>query len=209
MFENFEIFGVAVQPVYIAVIMSLLISYLLIWESDAKKSLYVLWLKTLVIFFVIYKVSFLIFNPGDFNNLLYANGGTEGLLLGLVISYAYLGYKTDRLYYIESFIFWAMSFLVFYNFLELQTITQWPYLTMTLITLAGIILMYFLSKHFRRVVVVFIGTIIIQLVIRVFVYNGEMVFGLSSIEWWLLISLLYVIVMTFRGLKNEIGETTE
>lgn len=209
MFESCEIANITISPVYMAMIVSLLVSYLLVWNFEDKLSLYILWIKTIVIFYIVYKLSFLVFYPENWSDFLYANGGVEGLLSALIISYVYLAYKTDRLYYVESFMFWAMCFLVFYNFIEFQSLTQWPYLVMMLITLVGTISMYFLSNYFRRILVIFIVSSVAQLVIRMFVYNGEMIFGLSIIEWWLLISLLYVIVMTFRGLRNEVGDTTE
>lgn len=207
MFELYEIWNILIHPVYIAVITAFLVSYLLIWESDDKPELFILWLKSIVMFFLIYKLSFLIFDFSQISHFLYANGGLEGLLLAIAVTYAYLAYKTDRLYFIESYMFWAVSFLMLYNYFEYQTLSQWPYLMLMIISLASIASMYFLNNHFRKILVVFITATVVQLFLRVFIYNGDTLFGLSIIEWWLLISLAYVIVVTFRGLKEEIGDT--
>lgn len=207
MFELYEIWNILIHPVYIAVITAFLVSYLLIWESDDQPELFILWLKSIVMFFLIYKLSFLIFDFSQISHFLYANGGLEGLLLAIAVTYAYLSYKTDRLYFIESYMFWAVSFLMLYNYFEYQTLSQWPYLMLMIISLASIASMYFLNNHFRKILVVFITATVVQLFLRVFIYNGDTLFGLSIIEWWLLISLAYVIVVTFRGLKEEIGDT--
>lgn len=207
MFEVFQIGSIIIHPVYIAVVTSFLISYLLIWDSEDKQELYKLWLKSIIILFLVYKLSFLIFDISQISSWIYADGGSEGLLAGIIVYYAYLIYKTDRLYFVESYMFLAVSFIMLYNYFEYQALSQWPYLVLMAVSLLSLSAMYFLSNHFRKILTVFVVTTITQLILRMFIYNGEILIGLSVIEWWLLISLAYVIVIAFRGLKNEVGDT--
>lgn len=205
MFEEFSFGILSINPVYVMIGLSLLIAYLFIWKSEDKRALFGVWLTSLLIVLVTYKLSFLIFGDAHISNIIYSNGGSEGLLLGLIFGFIFLMYKTDRLFFIESYIFWILPFLMLYGYLEVRAITQWPYVVLIVITLAALIVSYFMWTRFRALFILFVTVIVTQLIGRIFIYNGTIVFGLSLIEWLLVFSLVYVVMMTFRGVRNEAG----
>lgn len=209
MLETFNIGGSAISSIYIAIAAALLVAYLIIWNSDQKKHLFNKWLNAGIILFLVSKLTYIPFSFNEFTNnpagLIYSNGGDAGLLIALIVMFAYLLYQSDSLFYAESFSIFNIALITLYSVFELRVITQWPYVTLTLVSLAALIVMYFMRGRFRAVWLIFISLFIMHMTVRFLIYNGETVLSLTMIQWWLLGSIIYVMVTTQKGMKDKKG----
>lgn len=209
MLETFSIGGSTISSIYVAIGVALLVAYLIIWNSDQKKHLFNKWLNAVIILFLVSKLSYIPFSFNEFINdpagLFYGNGGNAGFLIGLIVMFAYLVYRSDSLFFAESFSIFNIAFITLYSVLELRVITQWPYITLALVSLGALIAMYFMRGRFRAVWLIFISLFVMQLTVRFLIYNGDTVLSMSMIQWWILGSIIYVMLTTQKGMKDKNG----
>ncbi|GAB3067857.1 hypothetical protein ACFOU0_00890 [Salinicoccus sesuvii] len=207
MFETIT-FGVfTLSLTYLAILLSLIITYLMLWDSDEKRSLFREWTITLVILFLIYKITYIFFDWNSFINnpsgVIYYSGGTEGLLIALLAAFGYLFYKSKSLFHVEGYCIFAVSFLALYGILEFRSLMQWHYIALTIITLLALIAIYFIWRRFRAILVISITIFIVQLITRFFIYSGPELIGLSIIQWWLVLSFIYVLISTAKDPESD------
>lgn len=207
MFETFT-FGVFTIPsIYLAILLSLIISYLMLWDSEEKRTLFSVWVNALIILFLTYKITYIIFDWNAFTDnpfgLFYHNGNVPGLLVALVATFGYLFYQSKGLLHVEAYCIFAVSFLTLQGILEFRTLMQWHYIALVMATLAALIAIYFVWRRFRVILAIAITIFVMHLIIRFFIYSGPELIGLSIIQWWLMISLIYTILATVKDAENE------
>lgn len=209
MLESFTIGSVEIPSLYIAFLLAMVISYLMVWGSDEKKKLFSHWLNGAVILFLVYKLAYIPFNWNSFVesplNVLYENGGQWGVLIGLIVMFIYMIYHSSSLYYAEAYSVFSVAFIALYGVLELRTITQWPYIMLVIVSLVALIAIYLSWRRFRAIALMFITLFITQLVVRFFIYNGEVILSLSLVQWWITGSIIYVLATTEKGMRDENG----
>lgn len=207
MFETFDIGSISIPSVYMAIILSFIVTYLMLWESEDKKRLFNEWTNAIILLFLVYKLTYIPFNWSEFINnpmgVLYFDGGAEGLLLALAVTFFYLFYQSRGLFYVEAYCIFSVALLAFYGVLELRTLPQWPYIAMAIITLAALVLIYFMWRRFRAILAITATVFIMQLLGRFFIYSGPEVLGVSIIQWWIIISLVYVLLSVNKGNDDE------
>ncbi|MCG1010480.1 hypothetical protein J4760_10660 [Salinicoccus sp. ID82-1] len=207
MFETFTIGNFSLPSIYMAILLSLIVSYLMLWDSDEKRELFNRWTNGLIILFLVYKLTYIVFSWTEFINnplgVLYFDGGAPGLLIGMVIAFIYLFYVSKGLFYVEAFCIFSVSFLAFYGILEIRSLMQWHYTALAVITLAALISIYFLWRRFRVIFAVTVAILIMHLIARFFVYSGIEMLTLSIIQWWILLSLIYLIAVTSKDTEDE------
>lgn len=209
MLESFTIGSVEIPSIYIAFLLALLIAYLMIWNSDEKKNLFSCWLNGAAMLFLIYKLSYIPFNWSSFIesplNVLYQNGGQWGVLIGLIVMFIYMIYRSNSLYYAEAYSIFSVAFIALYGVLELRAITQGPYIMLVVLSLGALGAIYFIWHRFRVITLIFITLFVTQLIVRFFIFNGEVIFSLSLIQWWITGSIIYVLATTEKGMRDENG----
>lgn len=209
MLESFTIGSFEIPSMYVALAAAFLISYMMIWNSEEKKHLFSHWLNAAIILFLIYKFSYIIFNWNAFIaeplNVFYYNGGQPGLLAGLIVMFIYMAYRSNSLFYAESYSIFSVAFITLYGVFELRLITQAPYIIMAVASLAALIAIYFTWHSFRAILMVFITLFIAQMVVRFFIFNGESILALTLMQWWILGSIFYVLLTTEKGMRDENG----
>lgn len=209
MLESLTIGSFEIPSMYVALAAAFLISYMMIWNSEEKKYLFSHWLNAVIILFLIYKFSYIIFNWGEFIeepvNALYYNGGQPGLLTGITVMFIYMTYRSNSLFYAESYSIFSVAFITLYGVFELRLITQPPYIIMAVASLAALLAIYFTWRRFRIILMVFITLFIAQMVVRFFIFNGESILALTLMQWWILGSIIYVLLATEKGMRDENG----
>ncbi|AKG72914.1 hypothetical protein [Salinicoccus halodurans] len=209
MLESFTIGSFEISSLYIAFAAAFLVSYLMIWNSEEKKHLFSHWLNAVIILFLIYKLSYIIFNWNVFTgsplNVLYYDGGQQGLLAGLIVMFIYMIYRSNSLFYAEAYSIFSVAFITLYGVLELRVITQPPYIIMAVVSLVALIAIYFMWHRFRAIAVIFIILFVTQLIVRFFIFNGETILSLSLMQWWISGSIVYVLLTTEKGMRDENG----
>lgn len=209
MLESFTIGPVEIPSIYMALALAFLISYLMIWNSDEKKHLFSHWLNGAILLFLIYKLSYVFFNWSEFtgspSNALYHDGGPLGILVGLIVMFTYMIYRSNSLFYAESYSIFSVAFIVLYGVLELRVITQAPYILLAVASLASLIAIYFSWHKVRAIIIIFLTLFIMQLIVRFFIFNGEIVLSLSLMQWWIVGSIIYVLLTAEKGMRDENG----
>ncbi|WP_342388255.1 hypothetical protein [Salinicoccus bachuensis] len=207
MFETFDIGNISIPSVYMAILLSFIVTYLMLWESEDKKRLFNEWTNAIIILFLVYKLTYIPFNWPEFidnpMSALYFDGGAVGLLIALVVTFVYLFYQSRGLFYVEAYCIFSVSLLAFYGVLELRALLQWHYIALAVITLAALVLIYFMWRRFRAILFVTVTIFIVQLLGRFFIYSGPEVSGISIIQWWIIISLIYVLLSMNKETEGE------
>ncbi len=213
MLESFTIGSFEIPSIYIALAAAFLISYLMIWKSEEKKHLFNHWMNAVIILFLIYKLSYIIFNWSAFIgsplNVFYYNGGPQGALLGLVFMFIYMIYLSRSLFYAEGYSIFSVAFITLCSVFELRVITQLPYIILTVTSLASLIAIYFTWHRFRTISAIFITLFVTHLIVRFFIFNGEEILSLSLMQWWITGSIIYVLLTTEKGMRDENGPQLE
>lgn len=213
MLESFTIGSFEISSLYIALAVAFLISYLMVWNSEEKKHLFSHWLNAVIILFLIYKLSYILFNWSSFIesplNIFYYDGGQQGLLIGLIAMFVYIVYHSNSLYYAEAYSIFSVAFITLYGVLELGVISQLPYILMSVTSLAALIGIYFTWHRFRVITAIFITLFITQLIVRFFIFNGETILSLSLVQWWITGSIIYVLLSAEKGMRDENGPQLE
>lgn len=207
MFETFDIGNISIPSVYMAILLSFIVTYLMLWESEDKKRLFNEWTNAIIILFLIYKLTYIPFNWSEFINnplgVLYFDGGPEGFLIALVVTFVYLFYQSRGLFYVEAYCIFSVSLLAFYGVLELRALLQWHYIALAIVTLAALVLVYFNWRRFRAILFITVTIFVVQLLGRFFIYSGPEVSGISIVQWWIIISLIYVLLSMNKETEED------
>ncbi|MFC3419423.1 hypothetical protein ACFOLA_08060 [Salinicoccus hispanicus] len=207
MFETFTLGGLAIPSIYMAILLSLVVTYLMLWDSEEKRTLFSRWVNALIILFLIYKITYLFFNWNAFTDnpfgVFYYDGGAQGLLIALMAAFLYLFYQSKGLFYVEAYCIFAVSFLTFQGILEFRTLMQWHYIALAIITLAVLVSIYFIWRRFRVIFILSITIFLMHLIARFFIYSGPEFVGISIIQWWIILSLVYSVLTTVKDAESE------
>ncbi|GAA3730776.1 hypothetical protein GCM10022378_18890 [Salinicoccus jeotgali] len=207
MIESFNIGTISIPGIYIVLLLSLLVSYLMLWEAEYKKELFNEWTNALIMVFLIHKGTYILFSWSEFLNnplgVFYFDGGPIGLLIAMVVAFIYMFYRMKTLFHAEAYAIFIVAFYTFYGLLELRAFGQWHYIFLTVLSLAALIFIYFKWKRIRVILGTAVTLLVLQLIVRFFIYNGAEIFNLSLLQWLIVLSIIYLSVTVNRGGEDE------